>query len=68
MITAVVFITFFTVIYGRLFCGWVCPQTVFMEFVFRQIEYWIEGDSNKQKKLDRQAWDFNKIWKKNGYG
>lgn len=64
LISLVVFIILFTVVFGRIFCGWICPQTVFMEFVFRQIEYLIEGDSNKQKKLDRQAWDYNKIWKK----
>ena len=64
LITFIVFIILFTVIFGRIFCGWVCPQTIFMEFVFRQIEYWIEGDFNKQKKLARQAWNFEKIWKK----
>jgi cytochrome c oxidase accessory protein FixG len=64
LITFVVFIILFTVIFGRLFCGWACPQTIFMEFVFRQIEYLIEGDYNFQKKLNRQKWNFEKIWKK----
>jgi cytochrome c oxidase accessory protein FixG len=64
LITFIVFIILFTVIFGRVFCGWACPQTIFMEFVFRQIEYLIEGDYHKQKKLDRQAWNFEKIWKK----
>ncbi len=64
IISLLVFIILFTVIFGRLFCGWVCPQTIFMEFVFRQIEYWIEGDYNNQKKLNRQDWNFTKIWKK----
>jgi cytochrome c oxidase accessory protein FixG len=64
LITFVVFIILFTVIFGRLFCGWACPQTIFMEFVFRQIEYLIEGDYNLQKKLNRQNWNFEKIWKK----
>lgn len=63
-LTGVVFIVLFTVIYGRIFCGWVCPQTIFMEMVFRKIEYLIEGDFIKQKKLDKQDWDFEKIWKK----
>jgi len=63
-ITLIVFIILFTVIFGRLFCGWVCPQTIFMEFVFRQIEYLIEGDYSKQKKLNRQEWNFDKIWRK----
>ena len=51
MIIGVVFVIFFTVAYGRIFCGWICPQTIFMEFVFRQIEWWIEGSPSKQKKL-----------------
>ena len=63
-IASLVFIILFTVAYGRIFCGWICPQTIFMEFVFRKIEYAIEGDRNKQMKLDRQEWDFEKIWKK----
>ena len=64
LITLVVFIILFTVIYGRVFCGWVCPQTIFMEMVYRQVEYLIEGDFMKQKKLDKQDWGFEKIWKK----
>lgn len=63
-ITMIVFIILFTVIYGRLFCGWVCPQTIFMEMVFRKIEYWIEGDWQKQRKLNKQKWDAEKIRKK----
>ncbi|WP_242204302.1 cytochrome c oxidase accessory protein CcoG [Aestuariivivens insulae] len=64
MIIGVVFITLFTVAFGRIFCGWICPQTIFMEMVFRRIEYWIEGDRNKQRKLDRQVWDSEKIKKR----
>lgn len=60
----VIFIMIFTVVFGRLFCGWLCPQTIFMEAVFRKIEYWIEGDRNKQLKLQRQEWDSEKIRKK----
>lgn len=63
-IALLVFIILFTVVFGRIFCGWACPQTIFMEFVFRQIEYLIEGDHHKQKKLARQNWNFEKIWKK----
>lgn len=64
MITFMVFIILFTVVYGRLFCGWTCPQTIFMEMVFRKIEYLIEGDSNKQKALNKSEFNFNKIWRK----
>lgn len=64
MLIGVVFIALFTVSFGRVFCGWICPQTIFMEMVFRRIEYWIEGDRNKQRKLDRQEWNAEKIKKK----
>lgn len=64
MLTFIIFIVFFTVIYGRVFCGWACPQTVFMEMVFRRIEYWIEGSASRQKKLDAQPWNREKILKK----
>ena len=64
MIIGVVFVALFTVAFGRIFCGWICPQTIFMEMVFRRIEYWIEGDRNAQIKLDRQKWDVEKIRKK----
>ena len=60
----VIFIVLFTVVYGRIFCGWVCPQTIFMEMVFRRIEYWIEGDYTAQRKLDKQPWNRQKILKK----
>ena len=63
-IIMIIFITLFTVIYGRLFCGWVCPQTIFMEMVFRRIEYWIEGDWTHQKKLKSAPWNREKILKK----
>jgi cytochrome c oxidase accessory protein FixG len=64
LITFVVFIALFTVVFGRLFCGWACPQTVFMEMVFRRIENWIEGDANAQKRLDASPWNKEKIIKK----
>lgn len=64
MLTFIVFIVLFTVIFGRLFCGWVCPQTIFMEMVFRKIEYAIEGDANAQRRLNKAPWTTNKIFKK----
>ncbi len=60
----VLFIILFTIVYGRVFCGWVCPQTIFLEMIFRRIEYWLEGDAPQQKALDRAAWDWNKTWRK----
>ncbi len=58
------FIILFTVVFGRVWCGWMCPQTLFMEMVFRKIEYWIEGDAAAQRRLDKEPWTFSKIRKK----
>lgn len=64
MIVGIVFVILFTVIFGRIFCGWICPQTIFMEMVFRRIEYWIEGDRAAQIQLAKQNWTAQKIRKK----
>lgn len=64
MIVTILFIVLFTNLLGRLWCGWACPQTVFMEMVFRKIEYAIEGDWHKQKALDKSPWTSEKITKK----
>jgi cytochrome c oxidase accessory protein FixG len=64
MLTFIVFVILFTVVFGRIFCGWACPQTIFMEMVFRKIEYWIEGDATKQKLLKTMAWNAEKIRKR----
>ena len=64
MIIGVIFITLFTVVFGRIFCGWICPQTIFMEMVFRRIEFWIDGDRPKQMKLKKQKWNGEKIGKR----
>jgi cytochrome c oxidase accessory protein FixG len=64
MIIGVLFIAVFTVAFGRLFCGWICPQTIFMEHVFRRIEYWIDGDRNQQMRLANMPWSFEKLWKR----
>jgi cytochrome c oxidase accessory protein FixG len=64
MITFIVFVVLFTIAFGRAFCGWACPQTVFMEMVFRKIEYLIDGDAEKQRKLDKQEWNREKISKR----
>lgn len=64
MVTFVVFIILFTAAFGRLFCGWVCPQTIFMEMLFRKIEYAIEGDASQQKLLKKAPWTTEKIVKR----
>ena len=64
MISMIVFIFLFTVVFGRLFCGWICPQTVFMEMVFRKIDYWIEGSPREQRQLHESSWSGKKLGKK----
>ena len=64
MVVGVVFVILFTVIFGRIFCGWICPQTIFLEMVFRRIEFWIEGDRGAQIRLSKQEWNAEKIRKK----
>ncbi len=56
MLIFLLFIVVFTLVYGRVFCGWACPQTIFMEMVFRRIEYFIEGDANKQRIAEGKSW------------
>lgn len=63
-ITFFVFVILFTVVFGRLWCGWACPQTLFMEMVFRKIEYWIDGDASQQRKLTKMPWNAEKIRKR----
>ncbi|CEN40645.1 cytochrome c oxidase accessory protein CcoG [Capnocytophaga cynodegmi] len=64
MIIGIVFLSLFTVVFGRIFCGWICPQTIFMEMVFRRIEYWIDGDRGAQMRLNKQPWNAEKIRKR----
>ncbi len=54
MILGIVFIYVFTLQFGRIFCGWVCPQTIFLEMMFRRIEFLIEGPAHKQMRIARQ--------------
>jgi len=64
MVTFIVFIILFTAAFGRLFCGWVCPQTIFMEMLFRKVEYLVEGSAAEQRLLKAAPWTGRKITKK----
>ncbi|MFC5283911.1 cytochrome c oxidase accessory protein CcoG [Pedobacter alpinus] len=64
MLTGLVAIVLFTSAFGRIFCGWICPQTIFLEMVFRKLEIWIEGEPAARKKLDNSPWNQDKIIKK----
>lgn len=56
---------FATAIFGRIWCGWSCPQTVFIDGVFRRIERWTEGSAFNRRKRDLGPWTFDKIWRRN---
>jgi cytochrome c oxidase accessory protein FixG len=64
LLTFIVFICVFTVVFGRAFCGWACPQTIFMEMIFRKIEYWLDGDAQAQRRLKEMPWNAYKIRKR----
>lgn len=57
-------IGFVTAVWGRLWCGWACPQTVFTESVFRKIEAFVEGTHLERRALDQAPWTGGKIAKK----
>ncbi|MEM1094937.1 MAG: cytochrome c oxidase accessory protein CcoG [Bacteroidota bacterium] len=64
LIASLVSLVLMTALLGRVWCGWGCPQTVYMEFVFRPIEQWIEGKEHKRKRRDNGPWTFDKAWRK----
>lgn len=66
MLTFIFFIILFTAAFGRLFCGWACPQTNFMEMMFRRIEYFFLGNANQQKTLRKAPWTGKKILRVGG--
>lgn len=57
-------LAFLTAILGRVWCGYACPQTVFVDLFFRRIERWVEGNPVERKRLDRAPWSFAKLQKK----
>jgi cytochrome c oxidase accessory protein FixG len=52
-LSAVIVILLVTALWGRVWCGWACPQTVYLEFLFRPVERWIEGGWRASQRLDR---------------
>lgn len=65
LVSGVAFTLFYiTTFLGRVWCGWACPQTIFLEHVFRRVERWIEGDSAARKKLDNAPLSGSKVFKR----
>jgi cytochrome c oxidase accessory protein FixG len=62
VISGVGFSLFFvTSLFGRVWCGWACPQTVFLDHVYRPIERWIDGDALARRALAAAPWTLGKI-------
>ncbi len=55
---------FFTSLFGRLWCGYGCPQTVFLDAWVRPVERWIEGDASRRRRRDQGPWTLDKAWRK----
>ena len=63
-LTVLVTIVLSTVVVGRIWCGWLCPQTIFMEMLFRKLEYAIEGSAEQQLRRDRGPWSLECVVRK----
>jgi cytochrome c oxidase accessory protein FixG len=64
LLTVLVSIFLFTAVFGRVWCGWLCPQTVFLEMLFRKIEYFFEGDGRQQRRFNEAPMTPAKLAKK----
>ncbi len=49
---------------GRVWCGWACPQTVFVEGIYRRLERLIDGSRMEQIRLDKASWTARKLGKR----
>lgn len=63
-LTVLVTLALSTTAFGRVWCGWLCPQTVFMEMLFRKIEYAIDGSAAQQLRRDRAGWSMDTLWRR----
>jgi cytochrome c oxidase accessory protein FixG len=64
LITLILTLAFVTAVWGRVWCGWACPQTVFIEAVYRRVEIWIEGKYIERRRLDKAPMSFLKARRK----
>lgn len=64
LIGTLVAVFFVTALLGRVWCGWACPQTVYLEFVYRPIERLLEGSESIRKRRDEGPMNWDKLWRK----
>lgn len=60
MISIMITVIMLTTLFGRVWCGWGCPQTVYLEFLFRPIETWIEGKPHVKQRRDQGPWNLDR--------
>ena len=63
LITGAVSLFLVTSLFGRLWCGYTCPQTVWTD-LFMMFERWIEGDRNTRMKRDAGPFTLDVLWRK----
>ncbi len=59
-------IGFVTSLWGRVWCGWACPQTVFIQSIFLKVETFFEGKARERRELDKAPWSVNKALRRAG--
>lgn len=64
--SALFFIGFITSLFGRVWCGWACPQTVFIQSIFMKIDSFFEGKARARRELDKAPWTLNKFLRRSG--
>lgn len=64
VLTGFVTIALVTSAVGRIWCGWLCPQTIFLEMLFRKIEWLIDGSAQQQVRRDKAPLTFDTLWRK----
>lgn len=57
-------VAFITSLFGRLWCGWACPQTVYIDAVYRKIEKLVEGKARERRLLESAPWSAQKLFKR----
>lgn len=63
LLLAVFGLFFFTAIFGRLWCGYFCPQSVFLINVVMRAEHWLEGDRSTRMMREKEGWTFDRSWR-----
>lgn len=63
LILAAILLFFVTSVWGRVWCGYACPQTIWTD-LFSFVEKFFQGDRNERMRLDNSSWGFNKLWRK----